>query len=625
MRGPTEVLLSDPLRGPPSASSNVSKAANPEHPRNDGTREQHGAAKSVSHSCSTSFADPEITSDGYGASCGDNFGGVGEVAGGGGYDGVGIGDGRNGVSSGCVARGGGSATASSTDQEICDAFPRMSMGSEIRSPASGDLDQILIQVRQRAKPRPKSQQKYEVRSSADGTSDIPMAVCATTTSSWVSRDALQRSSFLSRCIQSPEGSAVTRALARGEGEEGVEAEVEDNEDVACGAHNAVVCRRIAERSLEVGLPIHGAGRRLLTPSGLAECLDLSKPDAPPFDERLVSVTQTFALFLWAVVLDLESVVSSCREAILNAVDTTTVALALAVGNATGDAAVLKRCYWCVREATCGPTGVPSEWLNGSRSVHLTKGTLCHEGLCRTHLRSLSCALKESMDTKRQRWQTPVGCYTLCQVHRLRKKDGAYPHTYEMRLDHSNEIMMTALREDEASVCRIFAGNSASVDKSEHSEEFLGSVVSNFWGTLFTLFDSGSDVKTLQGQSPAIKDLPLKEKASLCTIGYDTNILGNCPRKVTVSFTRGSTNWQMENLQPRWDKKLNSYALPFFGRVKKASAKNFQLVVADDINTIYLMFGKISKDVFCLDYREPITALDAMAIACAALAKKRAVS
>eukprot|EP00434_Breviolum_minutum_P029130 symbB.v1.2.025770.t1/scaffold2523.1/size146632/4 len=109
------------------------------------------------------------------------------------------------------------------------------------------------------------------------------------------------------------------------------------------------------------------------------------------------------------------------------------------------------------------------------------------------------------------------------------------------------------------------------------------------------------------------------------IGYETNVFGDSPRKVSVEFVHKKERPQMGNLKPRWDKKLNSYALPFFGRVKKASAKNFQLVVNGDQNTIFLMFGKISKDVFCLDFRGPITPLEAFAIATAALAKKRAVS
>merc|ERR1711862_626552 len=101
---------------------------------------------------------------------------------------------------------------------------------------------------------------------------------------------------------------------------------------------------------------------------------------------------------------------------------------------------------------------------------------------------------------------------------------------------------------------------------------------------------------------------------LCKINFTINLMGDCPRKIGVDFERGGVSHHMENIAPRWDKKLNSYALPFFGRVKKASAKNFQLVVDGDPNTIFLIFGKITKDVFCLDYRGPLTPLDSMAVA-----------
>merc|ERR1712129_10234 len=188
----------------------------------------------------------------------------------------------------------------------------------------------------------------------------------------------------------------------------------------------------------------------------------------------------------------------------------------------------------------------------------------------------------------------------------------------------DEVIMRAIREDEQSPCRIFT--SALQDPTtggEQNEEFLGSVVPGFWGTSFTLYDSGTDVEALQYRSKEAMQLPHRPRTALCAIGYEANLLGDSPRKITVDFERGAEKHHMENMQPRWDKKLNSYALPFFGRVKKASAKNFQLVVDDDPNTIFLMFGKISKDVFCLDFRGPLTSLDAFAIATAALAKKRA--
>ncbi|CAE8602762.1 unnamed protein product, partial [Polarella glacialis] len=268
--------------------------------------------------------------------------------------------------------------------------------------------------------------------------------------------------------------------------------------------------------------------------------------------------------------------------------------------------------------------VPPEWIHGPGPPRLSRGFLSYKSICKTPLRVLAKVLQEDMLAKDTRWLTATDCYTLCQIHRRRQEGGGYPHTYELRLDHSDEVLMTAMREDEQSACRIFAQSAASDESSEHSKEFLGAVVPNFWGTLFTLYDSGTDVDALLQREPFVQGLPLRPRTAVCSVGYETNLFGDCPRKVSADFVRGSRP-RLENLGPRWDKKLNSYALPFFGRVKKASAKNFQLVVNGDSNTIFLMFGKISKDLFCLDFRGPIAPLEAMAIASAALAKKRAVS
>jgi len=289
---------------------------------------------------------------------------------------------------------------------------------------------------------------------------------------------------------------------------------------------------------------------------------------------------------------------------------------------------MRRCYWCLRGAMCGITGPPRSWIDGQGPIRLSRGTLSHGDVCSTPLRVLADVVKEDMLAKSKRWHTAIDCYTLCQVHRIRSENGDYPHTYEMRLDHSNEVVMRVVRADETSSCRIFGADvplERLVEASEHSKEYLGCVVPNFWGTCFTLYDSGTDLEALSAQSPEATQLPLKQRSAIDIIGYATNILGECPRKVIVDFERNGEKHHYENLGPRWDKKLQSYALPFFGRVKKASAKNFQLVANADPNTIFLMFGKIKKDVFCLDYRGPIAHLDAMAIAVAALAKKRAVS
>jgi len=385
----------------------------------------------------------------------------------------------------------------------------------------------------------------------------------------------------------------------------------------------IIVRREAEAIFEVGLPSAGIGQRLLLPRAFLQCLDLAAPDAPLFDTSTTASMSVFTYFLWAAVLELSSLLDACRKDIISAIDATTVALALSVANATNDTELLRHCYWFIRELMCSVGGPLASWLDGRNTVRLVKGALCYRDISSTSLRCLAGVTAEDALAKR-RWITPQDCYTLTQVHRIRQAEGGYPHTYEMRMDHTDEIMLTALREDEQSPCRIFAHSTASSTRSEHCEEFLGTVEPNFWGTLFTLYD-GTDVDTLVRSKPALRELPMRQREAVCKISFSTNILGDCPRKIAVDFERRESKWHMENVAPRWDAKLNSYALPFFGRVKKASAKNFQLVVDNDPNTIFLMFGKISKDVFCLDFRGPLAPLDAMAIAIASLAKKRAVS
>lgn len=59
-----------------------------------------------------------------------------------------------------------------------------------------------------------------------------------------------------------------------------------------------------------------------------------------------------------------------------------------------------------------------------------------------------------------------------------------------------------------------------------------------------------------------------------------------------------------------------------GRVKKASVKNFALAVAGSENgETVLQFGKIKEEVFCLDFRAPLTLEMAFAIALSAIDRK----
>ena len=58
----------------------------------------------------------------------------------------------------------------------------------------------------------------------------------------------------------------------------------------------------------------------------------------------------------------------------------------------------------------------------------------------------------------------------------------------------------------------------------------------------------------------------------------------------------------------------NYRLNFHGRVTIPSVKNFQLVSNDDKNHVICQFGKIGEDRFHLDYKAPLNAFQAFALA-----------
>mmetsp|Transcript_13210 Transcript_13210/g.20598 ORF Transcript_13210/g.20598 Transcript_13210/m.20598 type:complete len:105 (+) Transcript_13210:1627-1941(+) len=93
--------------------------------------------------------------------------------------------------------------------------------------------------------------------------------------------------------------------------------------------------------------------------------------------------------------------------------------------------------------------------------------------------------------------------------------------------------------------------------------------------------------------------------------------------------------KFENMQPRYNEARGCYTLNFYGRVQKASARNFQLVQSpleeeeeepdEDMEDMPLLtHGKISKNEFNLDYRAPFQILCSFAVSLTAIGKKRVV-
>jgi len=76
---------------------------------------------------------------------------------------------------------------------------------------------------------------------------------------------------------------------------------------------------------------------------------------------------------------------------------------------------------------------------------------------------------------------------------------------------------------------------------------------------------------------------------------------------------------MYSMKPTWDHETKAFTLSFYGRATMAAMSNFQLVHNRHPEKTLLAFGKVEETVFTLDYRHPLSALQAFSIALSALA------
>ncbi len=79
------------------------------------------------------------------------------------------------------------------------------------------------------------------------------------------------------------------------------------------------------------------------------------------------------------------------------------------------------------------------------------------------------------------------------------------------------------------------------------------------------------------------------------------------------------------MPPKFNDQRGCYTLNFYGRVSKASARNFQLIETDgDEEEIILSHGKNHSNEFNLDFRAPFSQVTAFAVSLSAIGKKRVV-
>jgi tubby-related protein 1 len=83
--------------------------------------------------------------------------------------------------------------------------------------------------------------------------------------------------------------------------------------------------------------------------------------------------------------------------------------------------------------------------------------------------------------------------------------------------------------------------------------------------------------------------------------------------------------RLQTRKPIWSDDLEAWTMDFHGRVKLASKKNFLLVSENAPNEVLMLFGKVSKSHFSLDFKAPMTVMQAFCIALTSFADKMLVT
>lgn len=245
---------------------------------------------------------------------------------------------------------------------------------------------------------------------------------------------------------------------------------------------------------------------------------------------------------------------------------------------------------------------------------------------------------------------PDGTSVKCRVQREKRgmERSMYP-TYYLYLEMetiSKKLFLLAARKRKKSRSSNYLVSIDAKDLTREGKNFVGKLRSNFLGTSFTVYDSGVNPSSRKARSNKSNI-----RQELAAVHYETNVLGfKGPRKMMTIIPAMTYNhqripiqpthesesllerWknndmtnllQLHNKQPVWSDDTQAYVLNFHGRVTQASVKNFQLVHSADEEYIVLQFGRISDDLFTLDYNFPLSALQAFSIALSSFDSKLA--
>lgn len=196
------------------------------------------------------------------------------------------------------------------------------------------------------------------------------------------------------------------------------------------------------------------------------------------------------------------------------------------------------------------------------------------------------------------------------------------------------------------------------DLSRDGQSYIASLRSNVMGTVFSLTRKDSRDRSSSpgnslassnpcsssagGSSPDSWDPGEHNGEELGVVLYKSNVLGvSGPRKMRVVLPKGgiarrqgvlldkyrSRNTEdlliLTSKEAHWDKLLHSYVLNYHGRAKQASVRNFQLCHHSDPELVIMQLGRVDTNIFHMDFRSPLSALQAFGIALSSFDRKLA--
>jgi len=265
----------------------------------------------------------------------------------------------------------------------------------------------------------------------------------------------------------------------------------------------------------------------------------------------------------------------------------------------------------------------------------------------------------TMDGRREEFMLQPVPQKLRRAFRCRvtRRETGY---YEMRAESPSgfQLLMTAKKKKAAPATTyvFFCGaaddeNDAAGNNKKPPPE-LGGMRANLLGTNFTVTRNRNHYhhhhyhhhRGEKSQSSGIE-------SELAVITYEPNILGlKGPRRIGIVIPGMTTDGsrvalksrepndsivarmrnnatshliKMENKTPTWNDESQSFVLNFRGRVTMASIKNFQIVHSHDPDYIVFQFGRVSDNLFTLDFRYPLCPLQAFGCALSSMNRKLA--